>query len=238
MPEKFSRYQLSIQKIALDSRPKKFFCRPLDGLLPIGYNATMRTNDHKATAAEKGLEWSAVLAIYREARELEAAEIARVAGIRKAAAAFMGYDHAGQFKLAKRSAMTTGDNSQLKGWDVCAAHLAATIAPELGDDPAAALYDLMAADAPAMSDADDAMTAAIDRAAELAAPAPAAGDFIRLVEAAAIADVTEQWLRTMVKAGKIRGIKAGRNWQVSRSDAEWFQRHPTMGRPRREAAPF
>jgi excisionase family DNA binding protein len=96
----------------------------------------------------------------------------------------------------------------------------------------------MAADAPAMSDADEAMAAAIDRAAELAAPAPAAGDFIRLIEAAAIADVTEQWLRLMVKSGKVRGVKVGRNWQVSRSDVEWFQRHPTMGRPRREAAPF
>jgi hypothetical protein len=198
----------------------------------------MNTNDHKTAAAEKGLEWSAVLAVYREARELEAAEVARVAGIRKAAAAFMGFDHAGQFKLAKRSAMTVGDNSQLRGWDVCAAHLAATIAPELGDDPAAALYDMMAAPAPVMTDADDAMTAAIDRAAEMAAPAPAAGDFIRLIEAAAIADVTEQWLRLMVKSGKVRGVKVGRNWQVSRVDVEWFQRHPTMGRPRREAAPF
>ena len=206
--------------------------------MPIGYNPTMRTNEHKTAAADKGLEWSAVLAIYREARELEAAEIARVAGIRKAAAAFMGFDHAGQFKRAKRSAMTDGDNSQLKGFDVCAAHLAATIAPELGDDPSAALYELLAAPAPTMSDADEAMAAAIARAAELAAPAPVAGDFIRLVEAAAIADVTEQWLRLMVKAGKVRGVKAGRNWTVSRTDVEWFQRHPTMGRPRREAAPF
>ena len=207
-------------------------------MLPIGYNTDMNTNEHKTRAAEKGLEWSAVLAVYREARELEAAEIARVTGIRKAAAAFMGYDHAGQFKLAKRSAMTVGDNSQLCGFDVCAAHMAATIAPELGDDPAAALYEMLAAPAPVMSDADDAMAAAIDRAAELAAPAPAADDFIRLIEAAAIADVTEQWLRLMVKAGKVKGVKVGRNWKVSRADAEWFQRHPTMGRPRREAAPF
>jgi hypothetical protein len=229
---------VSREKIRLHSAKKKFFCGPLDGLLPIGYNTAMNTNDHKTAAAEKGLEWSAVLAVYREARELEAAEVARVAGIRKAAAAFMGFDHAGQFKLAKRSAMTVGDNSQLRGWDVCAAHLAATIAPELGDDPAAALYDMMAAPAPVMTDADDAMTAAIDRAAEMAAPAPAAGDFIRLIEAAAIADVTEQWLRLMVKSGKVRGVKVGRNWQVSRVDVEWFQRHPTMGRPRREAAPF
>jgi hypothetical protein len=116
--------------------------------------------------------------------------------------------------------------------------MAATVAPELGDDPAAALYDMLAADAPAMSDADEAMAAAIDRAAELAAPAPAAGDFIRLVEAAAIADVTEQWLRLMVKAGKVKGVKVGRNWRVSAADVSFFSRHPTMGRPRREAAPF
>ena len=199
----------------------------------------MNTNEHKRRAAEMGLEWAAVLAVYREARELEAAEIARVAAIRKAAAAFMGYDHAGQFKLAKRAAMTVGDNSQLRGFDVCAAHLAATIAPELGDDPAAALYELLAADAPVMSDADDAMAAAIERAASMAAPADdAAADWMPLVQAAAVADVTEQWLRLLVKSGKVRGRKAGRNWQVSAADVSFFQRHPTMGRPRREPAPF
>lgn len=199
----------------------------------------MRTNEHKAAAALLGLEWSAVLAIYREARELEAADVARVAAIRKAAAAFMGYGHAGQFKLAKRSAMTIGDASQLKGFDVCAASMAETMAADI---TAASLYDLLAADAPAMSPADDAMAAAIDRAAQLKAESDAmpadAGDWTGLVAAAAIADVTEQWLRLLVKAGKVRGRKVGRNWQVSMADVTFFQRHPTMGRPRLEPVPF
>jgi hypothetical protein len=200
----------------------------------------MNTNEHKQRAEQLGLEWSAVLSIYREARELEAAEVARVNGIRSAAVAFMGFDHAGQFKLARRAAMTTGDQTGLRGFDVVAAHLAATIAPELGTaDPAATLYEMLAAPAPAMADAEDAMAAAIDRAAELAAPADdAAADWMPLVQAAAVADVTEQWLRLLVKSGKVRGRKVGRNWQVSGADVTFFTRHPTMGRPRREPAPF
>jgi hypothetical protein len=223
----------------LTSERKNIFCDGLDKLLPIGYNATMRTNEHKTAAAQLGLEWSAVLAIYREARELEAGEVARVAAIRKAAAAFMGYGHAGQFKLAKRSAMTIGDASQLKGFDVCAASMAETMSADI---TAAGLYDLLAADAPTMSPADDAMRAAIDRAAQLKTESdnmPAdAGDWIGLVSAAAAADVTEQWLRQLVKAGRIRGRKFGRNWKVSAADVAFFTRHPTMGRPRLESVPF
>jgi hypothetical protein len=197
----------------------------------------MNTSEHKAAAAQLGLEWSAVLTIYREAREMEAAEIARVVAIRKAAAAFMGYTHVGQFKLAKRSAMTIGDVDQLNGFDVCAASMAETMSADL---TAADLYDLLAADAPTMSPADDAMRAAIERAANMAADNTSddAGDWMGLVAAAAAADVTEQWLRQLVKAGKIRGRKFGRNWKVSAADVAFFTRHPTMGRPRLESVPF
>ena len=198
----------------------------------------MNTSEHKTRAAELGLNWFDVLTIYRESRELEAAEIARVVAIRKAAAAFMGYTHVGQFKLAKRSALTIGDVDQLNGWDVCAASMAETMSADL---TAASLYDLLAADAPAMTSADDAMSAAIDRAAAMAADNQSADDvtdWTGLVAAAAVADVTEQWLRLLVKAGKVRGRKVGRNWQVSMADVTYFQRHPTMGRPRLESVPF
>lgn len=223
----------------MTSERKKFFCDGLTRLLPNGKNTDMNTNEHKTAAAQLGLEWSAVLAIYREARELEAAEVARVTAIRKAAAAFMGYSHVGQFKLAKRSAMTVGDADQLKGFDVCAASMAETMSADM---TAESLYDLLAADAPAMTPADDAMRAAIDRAAQLKAESDAmpadAGDWIGLVAAAAAADITEQWLRQLVKAGRIRGRKFGRNWKVSAGDVAFFTRHPTMGRPRLETVPF
>lgn len=201
----------------------------------------MNTAEHKRQAAELGLEWSAVLTIYREARQLEAEDVARRTAIRQTALAFMGYDHAGQWKLAHRAAVTTGDADQLRAFDVAAATTAANY-PELGDNPAPVLYELLCADAPALTPADVAMAQAMERALELKVDADEQADngaeWIRLVEGAHMADVTEQWLRQLVKAGKVRGRKAGRNWQVSRADVEFFARHPTMGRPRREPAPF
>jgi hypothetical protein len=104
------------------------------------------------------------------------------------------------------------------------------------------LFAELAESAPTMRPADDVMAETIARLAELADANGAAETFVGLVEGAAIADVTEQWMRQLVKAGKVRGHKAGRNWRVSLADCQWFARHPTAGRPRtREAlapAPF
>lgn len=190
----------------------------------------MNTNEHKARAAELGLEWPAVLALYREARQLEAQEVERITELRARGFSACSKLTGGRFKLANREAFTTGDDTMIQGIDVAAADMGLT---------SGELYDLLKADAPTLRPADDVMTEVIERAATLAAPAAAdADDMVGLVAAAAAADITEQWLRQLVKAGKIRGRKAGRNWVVSRADVEFFQRHPTAGRPRREAAPF
>jgi Ca2+-binding RTX toxin-like protein len=198
--------------------------------LPIGYTADMNTNEHKQRAAELGLEWSAVLALYREARQLEAAEVERAAEVRRDAfRAQSGDTHGGRFKMRHRAAFNGGDATYIQGLDVVAADRGST-ADELFAD--------LAADAVALRDADAVMAETIDRAAALAAPADDAADMMPLVQAAHVADVTEQWLRQLVKAGRIRGRKVGRNWIVSRADVTYFDRHPTAGRPRREAAPF
>jgi excisionase family DNA binding protein len=63
-----------------------------------------------------------------------------------------------------------------------------------------------------------------------------ADELLPLPAAAMVADVTEQWLRKLVKAGRIAGQRIGRNYLVSRAAVEHFKRHPTMGRPR--FAPF
>jgi len=189
----------------------------------------MNTNEHKARAAELGLEWSAVLALYREARELEAAELERTAAARRdVATAATGDAHGGRFKGRYRAAFAGGDATYIPGLDVVAAGRGLT-ADELFADLAAA--------ADTLRPADEVMAEAIDRAAVMAAAADE-GDYVPLVAAAAAADITEQWLRQLVKAGKVRGRKAGRNWLVSAADVAFFQRHPTAGRPRREAAPF
>jgi hypothetical protein len=190
----------------------------------------MNTSEHKQRAAQLGLEWAAVLALYREARQLESQEIERRATFRReAVAATVGDDHAGRFKGRHRVAFSTGDATYIRGLDVAAADRGLT---------ADELYTDLAAGAPGLRPADELMAEIIDRAAAAAAPADDSADMVPLVAAAAAADITEQWLRQLVKAGRIRGRKAGRNWLVSSADVAFFTRHPTAGRPRREAAPF
>ena len=190
----------------------------------------MNTNEHKRRAAALGLDWPAVLALYREARQLEAQEIERVAaGRRDAFRAASGDAHGGRFKGRHRGAFHGGDATYIDGLDVVAADRGLT-ADELFAELAAGAYGLRPA--------DEVMAEVIDRAAALAAPADDTADMVPLVAAAAAADITEQWLRQLVKSGKIRGRKAGRNWLVSSTDVAFFTRHPTAGRPRREAAPF
>jgi hypothetical protein len=194
----------------------------------------MNTNEHKAAAAAAGLEWADVLAAYRETRAIEAAELERVAEFRRGAfSASCGDDHGGHWRIRNRAAFAGGDATYVRGLDVSAADRGMS---------ADELFAELAESAPTMRPADDVMGETIARLAELAADNGAAETFVGLVEGAAIADVTEQWLRQLVKAGKVRGHKIGRNWRVSLADCQWFARHPTAGRPRtREAlapAPF
>lgn len=200
----------------------------------------MQTAAHKQTAASLGLDWSVVRAIYSELRELEALGVARTLEARRVAFAALGHKHGGTFKFANRHATTIGDATNVRGFDDVARELASTDIPELGhDDPAAALWDLVTSPAPTLATADETMARAIDRAAAEQTAAPAVfdvGDMVPLPEAASLADVTEQWLRQLVKAGRVAGVKVGRNYLVSRAAAENFRRHPTMGRPR--LAPF
>lgn len=189
----------------------------------------MNTNEHKQRAAELGVAWADVLTLYRETRQLEAADVERRRSIREHVYAFMGQAHGGRFKLAHRAAFNGGDSTYIQGLDVAAAGLGMT---------ADELYAELNTAAPALRPADDVMAECVERAAAMAAPADDVADLVPLVQAAHVADVTEQWLRLLVKSGKIRGRKAGRNWLVSSADVAFFQRHPTAGRPRREPAPF
>lgn len=193
----------------------------------------MTTNEHKANAAAAGLEWPAVQAAYRDARAIEAAELDRRRAIRRAAfAALSGTSHGGHVKAGRR-AWTEGDATSIRGIDVVAAGLDMT-----ADD----LYAELAQPAPEPRDADTVMAETIDRLASLVPTAGGEPGMMPLVQAAALADVTEQWLRQLVKAGRVRGRKAGRNWIVRWADVAAFRRHPKAGRPRfrhaQESAPF
>lgn len=195
----------------------------------------MNTNEHKANAAAAGLEWSTVLAAYREARAIEAEELERIATDRRHAfAASCGDQHGGHWKIRNRAAFAGGDATYIRGLDVTAADRGMT---------ADELYGDLATAAPGMRPADDVMAEVIERLADMAGPADdVATTWTGLVAAAAAADITEQWLRQLVKAGKVRGRKIGRRWEVAAADVAFFQRHPTAGRPRLRAhlatAPF
>jgi len=195
----------------------------------------MNTAAHRQTAAELGLEWSTVLAAYREARAIEADELERIGAFRRAAfRQLSGDDHGGRFKGRHQAAFAGGDSTYLRGVDVTAAGRGMT---------ADELYDELAAAAPGMRPADDVMADVIARLADQAGPADdVATTWTGLVAAAAAADITEQWLRELVKSGRVRGRKVGRRWEVAAADVQFFQRHPTAGRPRLrvhlEAAPF
>ena len=195
----------------------------------------MNTHAHKQTAAELGLEWSTVLAAYREARAIEAEELERIGTFRREAfQQLSGDDHGGRFKGRHQAAFAGGDSTYISGLDVTAAGRGMT---------ADELYDELAAAAPGMRPADEVMAEVLARLAEQAGDAvESEPTWTGLVAAAAAADITEQWLRQLVKAGRVRGRKNGRRWEVAAAAVRFFERHPTAGRPRLrvhlEAAPF
>ena len=201
----------------------------------------MKQSEMKAAAAAAGLDWPAVKAIYDELREADRLAIERTIEQRRVAFAALGHGHGGRWKLAHRHATAGGgDMTNVKHFDDVARQLAGTELPELGsDDPAAELWVLVNGDAPAMPAAADTFDRAMRVAVDVAPAAPISpDDLLSLPAAAAIADVTEQWLRKLVAAGKVRGFRVGGRWLVQRAAVETFRRHPTAGRPRMEPVPF
>jgi len=62
---------------------------------------------------------------------------------------------------------------------------------------------------------------------------PTQDDWISLPAAAALADVTERWMRSLVESGRVVGMKVGRNYIVSRASAAAYVRTESEGRPRK-----
>jgi hypothetical protein len=232
----FAKCPLAIANTLPPAFPAKkyFLCGGVDSVLSIDYTTGMNTNEHKQRAADAGLEWPTVLAAYREARAIEAEELERIGTFRREAfRQLSGDEHGGRFKGRHRDAFAGGDATYIKGLDVTAAGRGMT---------ADELYEDLADGAPGFRPADDVMAEVIDRLIDQAGTDEIETTWIGLVAAAAAADITEQWLRQLRKAGKVRGRRVGRKWQVAAADVAFFQRHPTAGRPRLrahlEASPF
>jgi hypothetical protein len=232
----FAKCPLAIANTLPPAFPAKniFFCGGVDVILPIVYSTGMDTNEHKQRAAAAGIEWPTVLAAYREARAIECEELERIGTFRREAfRQLSGDEHGGRFKGRHRDAFAGGDATYIRGLDVTAAGRGMT---------ADELYEDLADGAPGFRPADEVMSEVIDRLIELAGTDEIETTWIGLVAAAAAADITEQWLRQLRKAGKVRGRRVGRRWEVAAVDVAFFSRHPTAGRPRLrthlEASPF
>jgi hypothetical protein len=211
-----------------------FFGGAVDSVLTIDYSTDMNTNEHKERAAAAGIEWPTVLAAYREARAIEAEQLERIGTFRRDAfRQLSGDQHGGRFKGRHRAAFAGGDATYIRGLDVTAAGRGMT---------ADELYDDLASGAPEMRPADDVMSEVIERLIDQASDDEIETTWTGLVAAAAAADITEQWLRQLVKSGRVRGRRVGRRWEVAANDLAFFARHPTAGRPRLrahlEASPF
>jgi excisionase family DNA binding protein len=65
-------------------------------------------------------------------------------------------------------------------------------------------------------------------------PATKPDDWITVPEAAKLADVTPRWMLSLIKDGRVQGLRVGRNYVVSRDSAAAYVRTTNQGRPRRQ----
>lgn len=61
-------------------------------------------------------------------------------------------------------------------------------------------------------------------------------DYVTIGTGAALAGVSRFWMRTAVQSGRLPGFELDGQWFVERAAAAAFERHPTAGRPRADAA--
>lgn len=62
-------------------------------------------------------------------------------------------------------------------------------------------------------------------------------DYVHVTTGADLAGVSRYWMRQLVQNGKLDGFEIDGFVFVNRAAAESFDRHPTSGRPRADAAP-
>lgn len=195
----------------------------------------MSPTNAKIRAAELRIPFDVAESYFAQERELADADHAR----RKALRAWIHSRYGGPAAFYSRFHRGRGgDFATIPQWDVWAAAAAAEW-PEIvgGDDPAQALWDFIASPADRAPTAAELWGRAFERAAADCAARDVAtlDDMLPIADAAALADVTPQWLRALVRSGRIPGRRIGSAWVVSRTAALAFKRHPTAGRPRRSA---
>ena len=195
----------------------------------------MSPTDAKIRAAELRIPFDVAESHFTREREIATAAHERGKALRSSAVGHYG----GAVAFYAKFRRGEGDHSRIPAFDVWSASLA-TEYPDLlpADDPAAALWSFLCTPAERPPSAavlwDRALTAAALESS--AREVTSIEDMIPAGEAAALADVSEFWIRSLVKSGKVTGRQIGRYWFVSRTSILAFQRHPSCGRPRRGSA--
>jgi excisionase family DNA binding protein len=199
----------------------------------------------KTAAAEHGLDWEAVRAVYDSERAADMTAAADYRGFLETAyARLFGSTNGGHFKAANRRELSGGDYTTIPGFDETADSMVREFPTYLSPDNASAeLWAAVSTPAPDAPSAAAAADRALVRALEECPAAPGSPrDMIGTAEAAALAGVSEKWIRRLVESGKLAGRRVGRSWIVSAAAAARFKRHPTAGRPRKiestEPVPF
>lgn len=201
----------------------------------------MTLSEFKAATIERGIDWPSARSLYDSMRADELAKHDRATEFRREAyRRLSGDEHGGRFKAGHRHEFGGGDYTTIPGFDVVAESLRAEYPEFIGDDTAAAdLWEVITSPAPEAPVAADTMRRALERADVECPGAPgSARDLISIRDAAVLADVSEQWLRRLVAAGKLAGYRVGKSYVVSRAAAARFKRHPTAGRPRNTESVF
>lgn len=194
----------------------------------------MTPTDARVRAAELRLPFPAVEALFLEERQRSADHVDRSRALRAWIHGFYGGPAAFYSRFLKGN---RGDHSTIPQFDewstTAAAEWPDVFSP--GDDPAAALWEFLQTPADRSPTAAELWEKAFTRALEEsgARAIDDSADLISVDDAAALADVTPQWIRSLAKSGRIPGRRVGSVWLVSRSAALAFKRHPTAGRPRR-----
>jgi len=199
----------------------------------------------KKAAAEHGLDWEAARAVYDSERAADMAAAADYRGFLETAySRLFGSTNGGHFKAANRREFAGGDYATIPGFDETADSMVGEFPTYLSADNASAeLWAAISSPAPEPPTAAAAADRALVRAlAECPAVPGSPRDMIGTAEAAALAGVSEKWIRRLVESGKLAGRRVGRSWIVSAAAAARFKRHPTAGRPRKlestEPVPF
>ena len=192
----------------------------------------MSPTDARIRCATLGIPFPLAEQHYQRERESAEQMHERSASLRSRATGHYG----GAVAFYAKYRRGEGDHSRIPQFDIWGASLQLEFPDILpADDPAAALWSFLCTPAERPPSAavlwDRALTAAALESS--AREVTTIEDMIPASEAAALADVSEFWIRSLVKSGRITGRQIGRFWFVSKTSILSFQRDPSRGRPRR-----